>query len=306
MHTVDIDAIDLNLLRLFDAIYSARNVSRAAAKLKLSQPAASQALTRLRLLLGDPLFERSSQGVRPTPRADHLAGAVRSALATLAQALGEGEAFEPVTSQRTFRCHLSDIGEARFLPALMAALHKRAPQVRLECHVMPHANIAAELDAGRLDFAIGFLPSVSDTQRKPLLRDRYVVLLREGHPLAARPAKRGRRGGLSDLAQLEYVAVRSHSETLRILHLLRLEHRVRLTASHFLALPAIVRATELGVVMPEEIARGFAAAGGYTLIAPPLPLRDFTVSLHWSRRFEEQPAQCWMRALVTELFAATN
>ena len=310
MLAVNIDAIDLNLLRLFDAVYNTRNVSRAAEKLSLSQPAASQALSRLRVLLGDPLFERSSQGVRPTPRADQLAVAVRSALATLEQALGEGESFVPATSRKTFRFHLSDIGEARFLPALMTALHAQAPGVRLECHVMPHTNIASDLDSGRLDFAIGFLPSVSDTQRRPLLKDRYVVLLREQHPLAQRSSRSkaavrsdSPRTGLAALHGLEFVAVRSHSETLRILQLLRLEDQVRLTASHFLALPAIVRETDLGVVMPEEIARGFAAAGGYAVIALSLPLRDFTVSLHWSKRFEAQPAQQWMRALVTRLFA---
>jgi DNA-binding transcriptional LysR family regulator len=302
MLAVNIDAIDLNLLRLFDAVYHARNVSRAAEKLNLSQPAASQALTRLRGLLGDPLFERTSQGVRPTPCADQLAVAVRSALATLALALGEGEGFVPASSRKTFRFHLSDIGEARFLPALMTALHEQAPGVRLECLVMPHTNIASELDSGRLDFAIGFLPSVGDTQRKPLLKDRYVVLLREQHPLVLRRLRS--KASLADLQGLEFVAVRSHSETLRILQLLRLEQRVRLTASHFLALPAIVRETDLGVVMPEEIARGFAAAGGYAVIAPHLPLRDFTVSLHWSKRFEAQPAQQWMRALVTTLFAS--
>ena len=303
MHATNIDTLDLNLLRLFDAVYRARNVSRAAEKLNLSQPAASQALTRLRLVLGDPLFERTSQGVRPTPQADRLALAVRSALATLEQALGEGDRFEPSTSAKTFRFHLSDIGEARFLPALMTALHAQAPGVRLECHVMPHANIAAELDSGRLDFAIGFLPSVGDTQRKALLKDRYVVLLREQHPLAVRRAG-AKPAGVAGLRGLEFVAVRSHSETLRILQLLRLDERVRLTASHFLALPAIVRETDLGVVMPEEIARGFAASGGYAVIAPRLPLRDFTVSLHWSKRFEGQPAQRWMRSLVTRLFAS--
>ena len=302
MLPVNIDAIDLNLLRLFDAVYRARNVSRAAEKLNLSQPAASQALTRLRVLLGDPLFERMSRGVRPTSRADQLAFAVRCALATLEQALGEGDRFEPASSRKTFRFYLSEIGEARFLPALMTALHEQARGVRLECHVIPHANISAELDNGRLDFAVGFLPSVSDTRRKPLLKDRHVVLLRAQHPLVL-SCSRAEAPGVTDLRGLEFVAVRSHSETLRILQFLRLEDRVRLRASHFLALPAIVRETDLGLVVPEEIARGFAAAGGYAVIAPRLPQRDFTVLLHWSKRYEMDPAHRWMRSLVTGLFA---
>ena len=107
---MDITGLDLNLLRVFDVVYRHGSVSRAADELGLSQPAASQAVTRLRLLLGDALFERVHGGVRPTPRADRLAGAVRAALATLEVALAEAHAFDPQAAQQRFRLHLSDIG----------------------------------------------------------------------------------------------------------------------------------------------------------------------------------------------------
>ena len=102
--------IDLNLLRLFDAVHRTRNVSRAADSLDLTQPAASQGLTRLRALLHDPLFVRAPGGVQPTPKAARLAEPVRQALALLEQALGDTAAFDPATSRRTFRIHMSDIG----------------------------------------------------------------------------------------------------------------------------------------------------------------------------------------------------
>ena len=95
MNSVHIDAVDLNLLRLFDAVYRSRNVSRAAEALGLTQPAASHGLTRLRLLLGDALFTRTPGGVAPTPRAERLAVSVQSALATLQEALSEPERFDP-------------------------------------------------------------------------------------------------------------------------------------------------------------------------------------------------------------------
>ena len=104
---------------------------------------------------------------------------------------------------------------------------------------------------------------------------------------------------LADLKQLEFVAVRTHSDTLRIL---QLEDRLRLTTEHFMVLPAIVHATDLAVVMPGNIARGFAEGGGYAIIEPPFPLRDFTVSLHWSRRFESDPGNLWLRELMVGLF----
>jgi len=297
MHIKD---IDLNLLRLFDAVYRTRNVSRAAELMDLTQPAASQGLTRLRLLIKDPLFVRAGGGVQPTPKADRLADAVRSALATLEQALNESALFEPLLSRKVFRIHMSDIGEARFLPELMAALRKLAPGLRIETSPLASADIAPALDSGRVDFAFGFLPTVKDTQRVQLLRDRYIVLLREGHPFTGR--RRSGQALLAALRQLEFVAVRTHSDTLRILQMLQFEDRLRLTTEHFMVLPSIVKATDLAVVMPRNIAKIFAADGGYAIVEPSFPLRDFTVSLHWSKRFEADPGNRWLRGVIEALF----
>jgi DNA-binding transcriptional LysR family regulator len=297
---MDIRSVDLNLLRLFDAVYRLRSVSRAADALDLSQPAASQALTRLRLHLRDALFVRAPGGVRPTPRAERLAQAVRAAIALLEDALSEGERFDPARSPLQLRLHLSDIGEMRFLPELMAALGREAPGAQVHSSALPHADIAGALDSGTIDFAIGFLPSVHDTQRVELLHDRYSVLLRSGHPLVASAG--ARTLALADLRRLHFVAVRTHSETLRILQQLQLQTRLRLTSSNFLALPAIVRTTDLAAVMPHNIATGFAAGGEYAVIEPRLPRRAFTVSLHWSQRYEADPAHRWAQQLLVRLF----
>jgi DNA-binding transcriptional LysR family regulator len=295
-----INELDLNLLRLFDAVGRTRNVSRAADLLDISQPAASQGLARLRKLLNDPLFVRAGAGVRPTPRAEALGSAVREALGLLEQALQAQQHFDPASARQVFRIHLSDIGEARFLPELMAALLRAAPGVRVESMPLPANEIADALDAGRIDLAFGFLPTVQGTEQVALLRDRYTVLVRAGHPLLR--ARRPRGDGLQWLRGLELVAVRTHSDTLRILELLQLRDRLRLTTHHFLALPAIVRATDLAVVMPRNIALGFAEQGGYALIDTPLPLAEFTVSLHWSRRRASEPALAWLRGFIVERF----
>ena len=302
MHIKD---IDLNLLRLFDAVYRCGSVSRAADQLDLTQPAASQGLTRLRALLHDPLFVRAAGGVAPTPKAQRLADAVRQALATLEQALNESAAFDPLASRRTFRIHMSDIGEARFLPELMSALRSVAPGVHVETFPVPASEIADGLDRGRIDFAFGFLPDVEDTQRQHLLTDRYIVLLREDHPFRAAFGSRPHKPAalLDALHQLEFVAVRSHSHTLRILQMLKLQSQLRLTTEHFMVLPAIVRATDLAVVMPYNIAEGFMAQGGYAIVEPPFPLKDFSVALHWSRRFASDPGNRWLREMLLSLFA---
>ncbi len=295
MHIKD---IDLNLLRLFDAVYRTGNVSRAAELLDLTQPAASQGLTRLRNLLQDPLFMRGAGGVQPTPKAQRLAAPVRQALGMLEQALGDTAGFEPPQSRRVFRIHMSDIGEGRFLPALMVALRERAPGLRVETLPLPRDTITEALDAGRVDFAFGFLPMVKEVQRLQLLKDRYVVMLRKGHPFARK--RLAGKALLDALRQLEFVAVRTHADTLRILEAQKLQDQVRLVTEHFMVLPSIVQATDLAVVMPRSIALGFGA--GYTTVEPAFPQRELVVSLHWSKRFEADPGNCWMRGLVEELF----
>jgi DNA-binding transcriptional LysR family regulator len=290
--------IDLNLLRLFDAVYRTGNVSRAAELLDLTQPAASQGLGRLRTLIHDPLFMRTAGGVQPTPKAQRLADPVRQALAMLEEALGETAGFEPTRASRTFQIHMSDIGESRFLPQLMVALRARAPGLRVQTRPLPREQIGEALDAGRIDFAFGFLPMVKDVPRVKLLEDRYVVLLRHGHPFA-----RKRRTGaalLAALRELEFVAVRSHADTLRIAQQVHLEDRLRLVTEHFLVLPEIVKATDLAAIMPRNIARGFE--GGYAIVEPAFPQREFAVALHWSKRFEADAGNRWLRALIEELF----
>ncbi|MBD8051643.1 LysR family transcriptional regulator [Limnohabitans radicicola] len=305
---MNIKDLDLNLLRLFDAVWRSRSVSLAAQQLGMSQPAASQGLARLRAVLGDALFERHGAGVRPTPRADRLAQSVQLALATIEEALNASQVFDPKRSGRVLRVHLSDIGEARFLPELVLALQRQAPGMRLEALPMPHDRIGAALDNGQLDLAIGFLPEVTDTLAQPLLSDRYVLLMRQGHPMV----KRWRQlktdpDTPSDvlqaaLAELEFAAVRTHADTLRILELMRWQHRLRLTVSHFLSLPAIVRSSDLAVLMPRNFAQGFAVQGTLDIIEPELPLRDFVVSMHWSQRFSKDPCSQWFRATVAQLF----
>jgi DNA-binding transcriptional LysR family regulator len=246
--------------------------------------------------------------VRPTPRADRLAQAVQLALGTIEDALNASQVFDPKRSNRVWRVHLSDIGEARFLPELVLDLQRHAPGMRLEAMPLPHDKIAPALDNGQLDLAMGFLPEVNDTLQQPLMSDRYVVLMRQGHPVARRWAQLQKARAAPDasqalLAELEFAAVRTHSDTLRILDLMHWQHRLRLTVSHFLSLPGIVRSSDLAVLMPRNFAQGFAEAGALALIEPDLPLRDFTVSMHWSARFDKDPGLQWLRATVTRLFS---
>ncbi|WP_343589568.1 LysR substrate-binding domain-containing protein [Paracidovorax wautersii] len=294
------ESLDLNLLRVFDVIYRTRNVSRAAQQLGMSQPSTSQALTRLRLALGDPLFERTRGGVRPTPRADDLARSVQDGLAQLEAGLASEKPFDPQRSSAELRIHLTDIGEARFLPQLMRELRRVAPGIALKAQAWPQAEIAKALESGDLHLAIGFLPELTTANHAQLLTDRYAVLVRAGHPIAT-PLKRNTLS-LVRLRSLDLIAVRSHAQTLQMLRTAHLEGQVKLTTSTFLALPDLVRSTDLGVLMPLAIAREFAPARRFLLLDTDLPSSEFTVSVYWSRRHEHMPLVRWSREVVLRLF----
>lgn len=296
----NINEIDLNLLRLFDAVYRSRSVSRAADELQLSQPATSQALNRLRQHLRDPLFRRVAGGMQPTARAERLARTIQVGLGLLEAGLNEDDAFDPSTSEEEVNFHLTDIDEARFLPGIMTALSARAPNIQVRSRAWAHDQIADALDNGELHFAIGHLPAVSDTASLQLLTDRYNVFIRADHPIAAR----AEHGALDErtLSELEFVAVRSDGETTRILQMLRLEPRVRLVASNFLTLPSIIRATDLAALVPRDSGLAFEPRGAFAVLEPSLPQQDFRVALHWSRRHAQSPMMRWLRETILEPF----
>lgn len=290
MQPMNIRDFDLNLLHVFSAVHAARSVSRAAETLGLSQPAVSHALTRLRLALHDPLFTRVTGGVAPTPKADQLARQVEDALRQLDVALHEADSFDAARSQRRFVLHMSDIGADEFLPQLMAGIGRDAPGVRVETVQLPAEAIAPALEAGRLDLAFGYLPSLVGTESAAILQERYVVLLRRGHPLAGRLRNR------AALDRLDFVLVASHAEPARALHLLGLQSRIRLTLPHFMVVPPILAATDLAVILPLRPAQRFASRHDLQVVEPDLGLPPFTVAMHWTWRSAHDPGHRWLRA----------
>ena len=296
MHIRD---LDLNLLRVFDAVYRQRSVSRAAEAIGLSQPAVSQALARLRLLLEDALFVRVAGGVLPTAAADALAHSVQQAMMLIEQGLHASASFDPATARRNFRIHMSDIGEAEFLPGLMRRIRSEAPAIRIETHQLDYAEIEDALDSGKIDAAFGYLPGVEKTAQQRLFMERYVVLARADHPLlTARPSQ-------AVLARLDYVVVRHHTETAKVLERLSLSAKVRLSIPHFMVIPAIVGATDLAVVLPLRIARKFAAGGRCRIARPRWAIGEIPIALHWSRRSHGDPGVRWLRQLAIDLFRET-
>src|SRR5437773_7083932 len=188
---MNVQDVDLNLLRVFDSVLAERGVTPAAARLGLTQPAVSNALARLRKVFGDALFVRTPSGMDPTPFARELAEPVRQALALLESALAHGPGFDPATSTRAFRFYMSDLGQIEFLPPLVERVQRVAAGVRLEAVALEVEDIAAALAAGSLDLAVGFLPGLGPPiRRRALFRDPYLCLMRADHPITSLTKKR--------------------------------------------------------------------------------------------------------------------
>lgn len=292
---MNISRIDLNLLQTFHTVHATGNVTRAAERLGVSQPTVSHALRRLRAELRDPLFVRTQRGMATTPKGRRLAAAVEQALGTLDAALREEDSYEPSHSTRTFRLHMSDIGETIFLPPLLAQLARVSPGVRLEAFQLDDDAILPAMESGRIDLAIGYIPALTDVERRFLLHEQYVIAMRADHPLA------GERPTRAALARLSYVLVRSHPATARAIDTLGLRERVRLTLPHFMVLPSILADTELAAVMPERLSDAFRRLGRYAVWRM-RGLPSFDVSVHWFRRYEHDAGNRWLRETIVAMF----
>jgi DNA-binding transcriptional LysR family regulator len=295
---MNIYSVDLNLLKVFDAIYVERSVSRAAVRLGITQPSVSHGLTRLRALFGDPLFVRLHGGVEPTIAAGRIAPSIQQAMRALQVTLDEGSSFDPTSGRRTFLIHMSDFGEAVFLPSLVREIQARAPGVRVETCQLGSVELTQALESGQIDFAIGYLPLLDELFQSEFLFDEEYVILA--------PVQIGRSAGVEPaLDGLEFVVVNSHPETLKILVQHGLQDRVRLSVPHFLVLPAICARTALAAVVPRYVTTVFdqwKKSVPYSGIELPGARHTMNVSLYWFRRYSTDPGNLWMRDLIVRLF----
>jgi DNA-binding transcriptional LysR family regulator len=293
----DRPAFDLNLLRVFRAVYVARNVRRAAEQLGLSQPAVSHGLTRLRLQLKDPLFVRTPGGVAPTARAHHFARSVEASLAIVEASLDETDRFDPLTSERRFVLHMSDLGQGEFLPVLMEHLSQHAPRLRIDATQLPLDDVLPALEQNRIDMALGYLPEVRGTEHERLIADRYVIVARKSHPLAAS------LGAKRSLQQLEYLVSLSHPEPAKALTRLGLAERVRMTLPHYGAAPDVLCRTDLAAIIPQRPALRFAKNFPLVIKALRIDLPPLEIWAHWYWRMSHNPGHRWLRETLAGLYA---
>ena len=298
--SMNVQDVDLNLLRVFDAVLRDKGVTSAAGRLGLTQPAVSNALARLRAAFGDALFVRTAAGMDPTPFARELAEPVRQALALLESALAHGPGFDPTTSTRAFRFYMSDLGQIEFLPPLVERVQRAAPGVRLEAVALEVEDIADALAAGGLDLAVGFLPGLAaPVLREALFRDPYLCLMRADHPIKSLSKKQFLN------ASHALVTYRGgHRVIEEALERAGLARRIALRVPHFTVVPMILERSDLILTLPARVARVFERRGRLKALPPPVPIPPAEVAVHWHERFEADAGNGWLREQVVALFAS--
>ena len=301
---MELSKIDLNLLVVFHQLMADRSVSKAAASLGLSQPAASNALRRLRELLDDELFLRTPHGMEPTSQALQLADPVALALGTLHSAVNMRASFDPAVSTRAFTLAMTDVGEIYFLPELMDALACQAPRVTVQAVQVTHESLKSDMAGGQVDLALGLLPQLqAGFFQQALFRQQYVCLMREGHPLA-----KGRPFSLKEFSSADHVRViaggTGHGLIDETLARQGIERRIRLTLPHYVALGHVLASTDLIATVPERFAQ--RATQPFGLITRPLPLDLIETAIHqfWHARLHRDPGCQWLRGLIAATFGA--
>lgn len=299
---MELEDIDLNLLVLFKHMLAERSVSRVADTLGLTQPAVSNALNRLRTHLDDPLFLRSGNRMEPTPFAEQIAEGVTYALGMIHSALNERSHFDAATTSRSFVIGMSDIGEIYFLPPLVERLGQCAPKVAISTVRNTAVNLGEELESGKVDVAIGLLPQLkAGFFQRRLFSQRYVCLMRKGHPLS------GRVLSLEDFSSAEHLLVISdgtgHGRVDEILKRSGIERRIALTVPHFVAVGHLLQAADLVATVPERLAQRMLKPFDLVALKHPAPLPEVAINVFWHAKFHKSPANQWLRSTLFDLFS---
>ena len=289
---MNLRTFDLNLLLVFDAILRERSVMRAAEALGLSQPALSHALNRLRYLVKDQLFVRTPAGMMPTPRAEQLALPVRKALNDLQIAL-ETETFSPSTADRQFVIAVNNYAAVVLAAPIVAACRAQAPHIRLSLRPSGTLDLLELLERGELDLVISAREAPAERfVSQPLIEDRYVAVLRRGHPALRRKLT------LSAFAHLPHLAISSSGEDISFVDgalTARGLSRSNALETPYLSAGAVLVQSNLVAVLGRQIAQEFRRAYPIEIRELPFDAPKLRSTMLWHRRFDDQPAHRWLR-----------
>ncbi|MCU7648310.1 LysR family transcriptional regulator [Pseudomonas piscis] len=314
---------DLNLLRVFAAVYEDRSILLASKRLHLSQSAVSHALTRLRESLQDELFIRTARGMQPSARAEAIAGPLREALLSIQRTVGV-EAFDPASAVRTFTLASNDYLSSVLLAPLLQRLARQAPGVDLVVRPSTRLDLAEQIDVGRIDLAIGMFAELPRRVHSACLwEQRDVLLMCPGHPLldlpqvtlpalADCPLVILSVGGQEEGAVNGYILERGIARQSEMFHRQQLEQAMaaigrrpwyKLTLPHSLVLPQLLEQSPLVAIVPQPLARDLEQRFGLCQRPMPLALEPSPLLAIWHGRNDTDPAHLWLRRQLLDVAA---
>jgi len=295
-----LSGIDLNLWVVFDAVYRKRSTTRAGEELHLTQSAVSNALRRLRDVVGEPLFIRTGRGLVPTEISVRLAEPVHDSLNRMDSALKNARHFDPHRLRRTFRLYLSDTGQVVALPRLLSRLWTHAPGVRVETVATSPREARLMMEENEIDLAFGYFEGFgAGVFHEKLFEERYTCVVRMDHPFI-----RGRvtMKQFLDSAHAVYRPTAGSHEffenTVDQLFAERGRRRnVALRLTHGLGIAETLSNTDLLASIPSRLAAVLAKRGGLRISRPPFASPRFDICLYWHGRRQPDAAHAWLRSL---------
>ena len=289
---------DLNLFIAFDVIYTEKNLTKAGQVLGITQPAVSNALSRLRELFGDDLFIRTSKGMIPTPVANQIIKDVRSALSLIQNTISESEKFDPSVAEMIFKISIGDSSEYRLLPLLIKELAEVAPRIKVETYLTPRKDAPRELASGTIDFSID-PPVHSDPhlRHEKIYEEDYVMIVRKDHPILDL-----KEITIEDYLKLSHIHISNRKTGLghvdMALYRLGLSRDISLRAQHFLVAPYIVEQSDLAITTT----KGFAVDRDLAWRELPFDIEPLVLHLYWHEAKDSDPSSKWMKDLMLKTY----
>jgi DNA-binding transcriptional LysR family regulator len=292
---------DLNLIRVFEAIFRTRSATAAAAELACGQPAISHALSRLREVFKDQLFVRRQSGMVPTPYALELAKSFDSATRLIERSLAVPDDFNPATAEREFNIVMDDISTVLLLPKFVNYLRRSGPGISLNIRELSVRETGNGLQSGRIDLAIGYLPSLKGGfHQQRIQSEKFVCMMRADHPAAQQQLT------TNDLKFLSHALVNTRGAEYDIEAIFKkanLNDAIALHIAHYLAVPMIVSTTDMVVTIPNQLGQMFGEFHNFCLVKHPLSMPKFVICQYWHARYDQDPANRWLRRTVARLLA---
>lgn len=288
---------DLNLFKIFDIIYRESNITKAAQVLGITQPAVSNALSRLRLLFNDELFIRTHKGMKPTPLAQNIYPSIRNALKLLRTSVDEGQAFDPA-NETTFNLYVNTVAQLVILPFIIPEFSLRYSNIKLATHSIQCNELIKALNCGTVDVVVEHgLNTPEHIKRIALFEDDYVCVVRKDHPRIKHQLTRKQFESENHLLLIEQQSANNPLEI--ALAEQNIKQNVVFTGNNYVTMPPVLVAADAIMTVERTLAQSLHQHLGIQILEAPFKVPKRTTFLYWHENAESSEANRWLRDAIS-------